>query len=57
MIKRFEPSREREVLIALDVQTAEGPVWDALSGSDDVEALYVVARRGPSAGRRRWRSG
>jgi uncharacterized protein (DUF58 family) len=43
MIKRFEPSREREVLIALDVQTAEGPVWDALSGSDDVEALYVVA--------------
>jgi uncharacterized protein (DUF58 family) len=41
--KRFEPSRDREVLIALDVQTAEGPAWDAGWADDDVEALYVVA--------------
>ena len=27
-VKRFEPSRDREVLIALDVQAADGPVWE-----------------------------
>ena len=43
MTKRFEPSREREVLIALDVQTIDGPAWEAGFGSDDVESLYVVA--------------
>ena len=43
MTKRFEPSREREVLIALDVQTVEGAAWEAGFGSDDVESLYVVA--------------
>lgn len=43
LTKRFEPSRDREVLIALDVQTAEGPAWDAGWADDDVEALYVVA--------------
>ena len=43
MTKRFEPSREREVLIALDVQTIDGPTWEAGFGSDDVESLYVVA--------------
>lgn len=41
--KRFEPSRDREVLIALDVQTAEGAAWEAGWGDDDVESLYVVA--------------
>jgi len=41
--KRFEPSRDREVLIALDVQVAEGPLWDSGWGDDDVEQLYVVA--------------
>ena len=25
MLKRFEPSRDREVLVALDVQTSDGP--------------------------------
>jgi len=40
--KRFEPSRDREVLIALDVQAAEGAAWDAGWADDDVEALYVV---------------
>lgn len=43
MTKRFEPSREREVLIALDVQTFDGPAWEAGFGSDEVESLYVVA--------------
>jgi uncharacterized protein (DUF58 family) len=43
MTKRFEPSREREVLIALDVQTIEGAAWEAGFGSDEVESLYVVA--------------
>lgn len=41
--KRFEPSRDREVLIALDVQTEHGPAWDVAFDPDDVEALYVVA--------------
>ncbi len=41
--KRFEPSRDREVLIALDVQVAEGAVWESGFADDDVEALYVVA--------------
>jgi len=43
MTKRFEPSRDREVLIALDVQVAEGAAWDAGWGDDEVEHLYVVA--------------
>lgn len=41
--KRFEPSRDREVLIALDVQVAEGAIWEAGFADDDVESLYVVA--------------
>ena len=43
MTKQFEPSREREVLIALDVQTIDGPAWEAGFGSDETESLYVVA--------------
>lgn len=43
MTKRFEPSREREVLIALDVQVLEGAAWQAGSGGDDMERLCVVA--------------
>ncbi|HEV8545730.1 MAG TPA: DUF58 domain-containing protein [Candidatus Limnocylindrales bacterium] len=43
MTKRFEPSREREVLIALDVQTTDGPAWDVGFDPEDVEELYVVA--------------
>jgi uncharacterized protein (DUF58 family) len=43
VVKRFEPSRDREVLIALDVQTAHGPAWEIAYDPDDVEALYVVA--------------
>lgn len=41
--KRFEPSRDREVLIALDVQTVHGPSWDLAFIDEDVESLYVVA--------------
>lgn len=41
--KRFEPSRDREVLIALDVQTAHGPAWDLGFDEETVEELYVVA--------------
>jgi uncharacterized protein (DUF58 family) len=44
MTKRFEPSRERQVLLALDIQTSGGRGWDiADRGTQDVEALYVVA--------------
>jgi uncharacterized protein (DUF58 family) len=43
MTKRFEPSREREVLIALDVQTEHAPSWDLTFVQDEVEDLYVVA--------------
>lgn len=41
--KRFEPSRDREVLLALDVQTGEGPAWEAGWDDDRTEHLYVVA--------------
>jgi uncharacterized protein (DUF58 family) len=43
LVKRFEPSRDREVLIALDVQAADGPAWEAGWADDDVESLYAVA--------------
>jgi uncharacterized protein (DUF58 family) len=43
MIKRFEPSRDREVLIALDVQTGFGPTWDISYDEEAVESLFVVA--------------
>jgi uncharacterized protein (DUF58 family) len=41
--KRFEPSRDREVLIVLDVQTDHGPTWEIAFDDDAVEGLYVVA--------------
>jgi uncharacterized protein (DUF58 family) len=43
MVKRFEPSREREVLIALDVQVEPGAIFSSTLNPDGVEALYVVA--------------
>jgi uncharacterized protein (DUF58 family) len=42
MVKRFEPSRDREVLIALDVQIRDGPIWEA-ADDDEVEGLFVIA--------------
>ncbi len=41
--KRFDPSRDREVLIALDVQTGHGPAWEVAFDDDAVEGLYVIA--------------
>ncbi len=43
VVKIFEPSRDREVLIALDVQTHTGPIWDTTVDEDRVESLFVVA--------------
>jgi len=42
MTKRFEPSRDREVLIAIDVQGADGPAWSLAFVEDEVEGLFVV---------------
>ena len=43
MTKRFEPSRDREVLIALDVQTDHGPAWEIAFDAEAVESIIVVA--------------
>jgi uncharacterized protein (DUF58 family) len=44
MVKRFEPSRERQVLVAVDIQTTGGRGWEIASrGGQDVEGLFVVA--------------
>ncbi len=43
VVKRFEPSRDREVLIALDVQTSDSAVWASIDDGDEVEGLFVVA--------------
>ena len=43
IVKRFEPSRDREVLIALDVQTRPGRLWEAPATTSEVESLFVVA--------------
>ncbi len=41
--KRFEPSHEQQVVIALDVQTTDGPHWLPLYEEERVEALGVAA--------------
>jgi len=43
MTKRFEPSRERDVLIALDLQTEPGLGWELSVEDEVVESLFVVA--------------
>jgi uncharacterized protein (DUF58 family) len=43
MIKRFEPSRDREFLLAVDVQTDPDRIWSVAVDEEEVEALYVVA--------------
>jgi len=43
MTKRFEPSQERQVLIALDIETESGGSWDISFSQDQVEALCVIA--------------
>jgi uncharacterized protein (DUF58 family) len=41
--RRYEPVHERQVLIALDLQTVPGPHWLMLFDDDQVEALCVAA--------------
>ena len=43
VVKVFEPSRDREVLIALDVQTHAGAAWETSFDLEEVESLFVVA--------------
>lgn len=43
VVKRFEPSRDREVLFALDVQTFSGPAWEATVDAEEGESIFVVA--------------
>lgn len=40
--KRFDPAREREVLLAMDLQTLEGPAWQPIYDDDRVEELCVA---------------
>ncbi len=42
MVKRFDPSRDRDVVVALDIQTTDG-VWVGRHDDDLVETLCVVA--------------
>ncbi|HTS15872.1 MAG TPA: DUF58 domain-containing protein, partial [Candidatus Sulfotelmatobacter sp.] len=43
LTKRFEPSHERQVVIALDVQTGPGPHWLPAVDENLIEVLAVVA--------------
>ena len=43
VVKRFDPAREREVLLALDIQTVPGAAWEATYVDDAVEGLCVAA--------------
>jgi uncharacterized protein (DUF58 family) len=43
VVKRFEPSRMREAILALDVQTLEGPHWLMHYDDEAIESLAVVA--------------
>ncbi len=42
VVKRFDPARERAVLIALDIQTLDGPAWQAAFDDERVEELCVI---------------
>jgi uncharacterized protein (DUF58 family) len=41
--RRYEPVHERQVLIAVDLQTVPGPHWLMIFDDDQVEALCVAA--------------
>ncbi len=43
VVKRFEPSRDRQVMLALDVQTGPATSWAASRDEEEVESLFVVA--------------
>jgi uncharacterized protein (DUF58 family) len=40
--KKFEPAREREVLVAVDLQTISGPAWQPTFDEEAVEELCVA---------------
>ncbi len=42
VVKRFEPSRDREVIIALDVRLEPGEAWGTPPDVGAVESLFVV---------------
>lgn len=41
--RRFDPGREREALIAVDMQTVAGPYWQMIYDDDLAEGLCVAA--------------
>src|SRR5215212_9544814 len=41
--KRYEPSRERDVLLVIDLRVGDGPAWELAVADDEVESLFVVA--------------
>jgi uncharacterized protein (DUF58 family) len=43
MTKRFEPSRDREVVIALDIQMEDGATWEIGFDDEAFEGLIVIA--------------
>lgn len=43
VVKVFEPSRDREVLLVVDLDRGHGPAWHPSTDSDEAEALIVVA--------------
>jgi uncharacterized protein (DUF58 family) len=43
IVKVHEPSRDREVLIALDVQALDGRTWESGHDEETIESLIVIA--------------
>ena len=43
VVKVYEPSRDREVLIALDVQALDGRSWNQGHDEETIESLFVIA--------------
>ncbi len=43
VVKRFDPSRQRELLLAVDIQTVEGPHWLMAYDEQLLEGLCVAA--------------
>lgn len=41
--RRWEPARSRQVILALDVQTVDGPAWEMTWDEDAFEGLCVAA--------------
>lgn len=43
IVKVHEPSRDREVLVAVDVQAFDGWAWEATHDEETIESLFVIA--------------